>query len=109
MTLHLKHEIPINIRPYRCSPEDQEKVDTQIEEYLERGIIRPSTSPYSFPVVMVAKKNDEGTKSRMCINYIKLNEVTFTESYPMPRIEDIQEKLLDAELFSVLDIYKTFS
>ena len=105
--IHLTNEIPINLRPYKCSPEDQERIDAQIKELLDQNIIRPSTSPYSFPVVLVNKK-DDGEKSRMCINYIKLNEVTVTECYPMPRIEDIQDLLLNAEFFSVLDLASGF-
>ena len=105
--LHLKHEIPINLRPYKCSVEDQTNIDEIIADLLKKEIIQTSTSPYSFPVVMV-KKKDDGDKSRMCINYIKLNEISTTESYPMPRIEDIQDLLLDADVFSVLDLASGF-
>ena len=105
--LKLKHDIPINLRPYRTSVEDQKIIDEIITELLHLKIIQHSTSPYSSPIVLVGKK-DEGGKSRMCINYIKLNEITETESYPMPRIEDIQDRLLDARVFTAVDIASGF-
>ena len=61
--IKLSTEIPITIRPYRCTPEDHENIDKQVDDLLKKGLITPSTSPYSFPVVMVDKKN-EGKKKR---------------------------------------------
>jgi hypothetical protein len=58
----------------------------QIDELLEKGYIRPSTSPWTTLVLFVEKK--DGTK-RMCINYKALNEVTVKNKYSLPRIEDL--------------------
>ncbi|KAH9396074.1 hypothetical protein TYRP_020155 [Tyrophagus putrescentiae] len=63
--IRLSHDLPISLRPYRCTPEDQANIDQQIAELLEKNMIRVSTSPYSFPVVLVDKK-DEGAKTRLC-------------------------------------------
>jgi hypothetical protein len=58
----------------------------QIDELLEKGYIRPSTSPWAATMLFVEKK--DRTK-RMCIDYISLNEVTIENKYPLPRIEDL--------------------
>ena len=99
--------VPINCRPYPCSREDMERIDQQIQDLLDKGLIKKSNSPYSFPVVLVDKK-DEGRKTRLCIDYRKLNAVTQTEHYPMPRLVDIEDKLLHARWFSTLDIASGF-
>jgi hypothetical protein len=69
----------------------------QIDELLEKGYIRPSTSPWAAPVLFMEKK--DGTK-RMCIDYIALNEVAVKNKYPLPRIEDLFDQLRGASVFS---------
>ena len=66
--IRLQHEIPISLRPYKTTLDEQKMINSQIEELLSLEIIRPSTSPYSFPIVLVDKK-DDGKKSRLCIDY----------------------------------------
>jgi hypothetical protein len=73
----------------------------QIDKLLEKGYIRPSTSPWATPVLFVEKK--DGTK-RMCIDYRALNEVTIKNKYPLPRIEDLFDQLREASVFSKIDL-----
>jgi hypothetical protein len=73
----------------------------QIDELLEKGYIRPSTSPWAAPVLFVEKK--DGTK-RMCIDYRALNEVTIKNKYPLPQIEDLFDQLRGASVFSKIDL-----
>jgi hypothetical protein len=73
----------------------------QIDELLEKGYIRPSTSPWAVPVLFVEKK--DGTK-RMCIDYRALNEVTVKNKYPLPRIEDLFDQLRGASVFLKIDL-----
>jgi hypothetical protein len=73
----------------------------QIDELLEKGYIRPSTSPWAAPVLFVEKK--DGTK-RMCIDYRALNEVTVKNKYPLPQIEDLFDQLRGASVFSKIDL-----
>jgi hypothetical protein len=73
----------------------------QIDELLEKGYIRPSTSPWAAPVLFVEKK--DGTK-RMCIDYRALNEVTVKNKYPLLRIEDLFDQLRGASVFSKIDL-----
>lgn len=85
--LNLKDEIPICCRPYPCTRMDQELINETIKNLLEYDIIEKSCSPYAFPFVLVDKK-DVGKKSRMCVDFRKLNVVTIDERYPMPLLRD---------------------
>jgi hypothetical protein len=88
---------PISKRAYRVSGSELVELKKQIDELLEKGYIRPSTSPWAVPVLFVMKK--DGTK-RMCIDYRALNEVTVKNKYPLPRIEDLFDQLRGANVFS---------
>jgi hypothetical protein len=73
---------PISKRAYRVSRPELVELKKQIDELLEKGYIRPSTSSWAALVLFVKK---DGTK-RMCIDYRALNEVTVKNKYPLPRI-----------------------
>jgi hypothetical protein len=68
---------------------------------LEKSYIRPSISPWAALVLFVEKK--DGTK-RMCIDYRALNEVTIKNKCPLPRIEDLFDKLRGASVLSKIDL-----
>ena len=78
----------------------------EIEELLAQGIIRPSKSPWSLPIVPVAKKGSD--KVRMCINYRKVNAVTEPDMYPMPRLDNMLEEAAQAQWLSTLDLAKGY-
>ncbi|OUM56236.1 hypothetical protein PIROE2DRAFT_25400, partial [Piromyces sp. E2] len=59
--------------PYKLSKEQSDVLKNEIISLLEKGLITPSHSPWSFPVLLVQKKNG---KWRMCIDYRKLNDIT---------------------------------
>jgi hypothetical protein len=75
---------PISKRAYRVSRPELVELKKQIDELLDKGYIRPSTSPWAAPVLFVEKK--DGTK-RMCIDYRSLNEVTVKNKYPCPELK----------------------
>jgi hypothetical protein len=75
---------PISKRAYRVSGPELVELKKQIDELLEKGYIRPSTSPWAAPMVFVEKK--DGTK-RMFIDYRALNEVTIKNKYPCPELK----------------------
>ena len=91
---------PISSPVYRQGPKMEEEIKKTVEEYLSKGIIRPSNSAWRSSVVMVPKGND---KWRMCIDYRPLNEITKIDTYPMPNIEDIFDALGGAKIFSKMD------
>jgi hypothetical protein len=92
---------PISKRPYRMDVKDLVELKKQIEELLEKGFIRPSSSPWGAPVLFVAKK--DGSR-RMCVDYRSLNEVTIKNKYPLPRIEDLFDQMRGAKIFSKIDL-----
>jgi hypothetical protein len=92
---------PISMRSFRVSRPELVELKKQIDELLEKGYIRPSTSPWASLVLFVEKK--DGTK-RMSIDYRSLNEVTVKNKYPLPRIEDLFDQLRGASVFSKIDL-----
>jgi hypothetical protein len=92
---------PISKRPYRMDVKDLVELKKQIEELLEKGFIRPSSSPWGSPVLFVNKK--DGSR-RMCVDYRSLNEVTIKNKYPLPQIEDLFDQMKGAKIFSKIDL-----
>jgi hypothetical protein len=92
---------PISKRAYQVSRPELVELKKQIDELLEKGYIRPSTSPWAALVLFLEKK--DGTK-RMCIDYRSLNEVTIKNKYLLPRIEDLFDQLRRASVFSKIDL-----
>lgn len=86
---------------YRLSYEEQDELKRQLTELVDSGRIRPSTSPYGAPILFVRKK--EGG-FRMCIDYRALNKLTIKNKYPLPRIEELLDRLHGAQWFSKLDL-----
>ena len=72
-----------------------------VDEMLAQGVIQPSVSAWSSPVVLVPKK--DGT-SRFCVDYRRLNGVSRKDIYPLPRVDDIFDTLGDTKYFSSLDL-----
>ena len=74
------------MRPYHTPLNYREVIDKALEEMIEAKVIRRSNSPWSFPVVIVDKK--DGSK-RLCVDFRKLNQVIMKNSFPLPLIDDI--------------------
>jgi hypothetical protein len=87
--------------PYRMSHEELKELKVQFEELLVKGYIKPSKSPYGAPVFFVHKK--DGTL-RMCVDYRALNKATVKNWYPLPRIDDLFDRLSRAKVFSRIDL-----
>ncbi|WVZ93840.1 LOW QUALITY PROTEIN: hypothetical protein U9M48_039794 [Paspalum notatum var. saurae] len=92
---------PYSKRQYRVAPKEQELIKENIDELLGKGFIRPSSSPWAFPVLFVDKK--DGTR-RMCVDYRALNDVTIKNKYPLLRIDDLFDQLQGACVFSKIDL-----
>ena len=92
---------PISKRPYRMPTNELVELKKQIAELLEKGFIRPSSSPWGAPVLFVEKKDGS---QRMCVDYRSLNEVTIKNKYPLPRIEDLFDQMKGARVFSKIDL-----
>jgi len=82
------------------APVELAELKKQLQEYLDKGFIRPSVSPWGAPTLLVKK----GGSTRMCIDNQELNKVTIKNRYHLPRIDDLFNQLTVAKVFSKLDL-----
>jgi hypothetical protein len=87
--------------PFRMTTPELAELKEHIKELLEKGFIRPSSSPWGAPMIFVPEK--DGTQ-RLCVDYRALNEVTIKNKYPLPRIDDLFDQLYGACVFSKIDL-----
>lgn len=109
----VKHEIvikegtaPIMLRNHRLNPHHKQIINETVKKLLQQGIVRPSSSPWSAPLIVVPKKPGPDGKPnwRVVVDYRKLNANTRQDAYPLPRIEDILDQLGDAEFYTTMDL-----
>ena len=98
------HKIPPR-KLYRQSEDELKETKRQIYEYLDAGHIRPSSSAFGAPVLLVKKKDGS---MRMCIDYRGLNDITVKNNFPLPRIDDLHDRLGKARYFTKLDLYSGY-
>ena len=92
---------PIKQQMRRTPFVQREQIAQMTQRMQEQGIVKPSTSPWSSPIVLVPKK--DGTL-RFCVDYRRLNSITKKDVYPLPRIDDILDTLGGCKYFSTLDL-----
>jgi hypothetical protein len=92
---------PIYKTPYRMATPELAELKKHIKELLEKGFIRPSSSPWGVPMIFVLKK--DGTQM-LCVDYRALNEVTVKNKHPLPRIDDLFNQLCGVSVFSKIDL-----
>lgn len=91
---------PVVMKPYKIPLALQSKVQDKVDDYLDKGFIRKSTSEYASPALAVPKKDD----IRLCIDYRKLNKQTVKNPSPMPLIDELLNKIGSASVFSTFDL-----
>lgn len=99
------HAAPIYQRPRSIPLRTRDAVRIEIDSMLAAGIVVPSTSEWSSPIVVV-KKKDGGI--RLCVDYRAVNDITIKDSFPLPKINDLLENLYGAAFFASMDLQKGF-
>ena len=96
---------PISMNPHRIAPVELQELRVKLQEQLNKGFIRPSTSPWG-ATNLFAKKKDKTL--RLCIDYRLLNRVTIKNRYPLPRIDDLFDQLRGARVYSKIDLRTSY-
>ena len=96
---------PIKLPPYRVPQAFQAMVKQELKEMLDQEIIEPSVSEWAAPIVPIAKKDGS---LRLCVDYRRLNAISQTNAYPMPRIDDLIDQLGQAQFLSTLDLTRGY-
>jgi hypothetical protein len=86
---------------YHLSPRELEEVKEQLTMLIEAGFIQPSKSPFGAPIIFVPKKNG---KLRMCVDFRALNALTVKNRYPLPRIDELLDRLQGSSIYTKLDL-----
>ncbi|GJX64318.1 putative reverse transcriptase domain-containing protein [Tanacetum coccineum] len=92
---------PVARAPYRLAPSEMKELSEQLKELSDKGLIRPSSSPWGAPILFVKKKDGS---FRMCIDYRELNKLTVKNRYPLPRIGDLFDQLQGSSVYSKIDL-----
>ena len=110
-TDQIQHDIklltsePIRTKGYSIPYKTRSVMETEIQDMLDLGVIEPSISPYSSPIVLVPKKDGS---VRFCIDFRKLNKVTEFDAEPMPNMEEIINRMSGHKYFTKMDLSKGY-
>ena len=83
------------------SPAELDELKKQLDDLVAAGFIQPSKSPFGAPVLFVKKKDGS---MRMCVDYRDLNRITVKNKYPLPRVDELFDRLQGAKYFSKIDL-----
>ncbi|KAL8601078.1 hypothetical protein ACOMHN_040779 [Nucella lapillus] len=106
-TVELTTKQPVHVKAYPIPYATRQVVEEEVEKMLELGVIEPSRSPYSAPVVIVRKKSGE---HRFCVDYRRLNNVTKVDAEVIPNVEDLfaQISTPKSKYFTRIDLSKGY-
>jgi hypothetical protein len=90
---------PVFVRPYRYPPGLKDEIERLVADMLAQGLIQPSSSSFSSPILLVKKK--DGTY-RFCVDFRQLNALTAKSTFPVPVFDQLMDELSQARWFSNL-------
>ncbi len=105
MSINTSDSTPKRIPARRMPLAVRREVSKQLKDMQRVGVVQPSASPWSSPVVMVKKKDGS---QQFCVDYQALNAVTKADTFPLPRIDDLLDQLGESTYFSTLDLASRF-
>ena len=94
---------PVRLPPYRVP--HAYMVESELKEMLDGGIIEPSASQWSASMVLVTKKDGS---LRICVDYRRLNSVSQVDAYPMPRVDELLDRLGKANFIATMDLTRGY-
>ena len=103
--IKLTDDTPIRCKPYPLPYAMREELRNEVDTMLEMGVVRPSTSPYASPIVMVKKKDGS---NRVCVDFRKLNKITQVDPEPMTTAEDLFRRLSGKKYLLKIDLTKGY-
>ena len=92
---------PVKVPPRRIPANYRSEVENLIQTMLQEGVIEECSSPWMAPAVFIRKKTGD---IRICVDYRELNKKTTKEAYPLPRPDEVQDRLSGSIMFSTLDL-----
>lgn len=96
---------PIKLPPYRANPAKMAVIRKELEDMKAMGVIEDSNSPWASPILLVPKPDGS---IRFVIDYRKVNSVTVPDAFPLPRVDDLIDKVGNAKYISKIDISKAY-
>jgi hypothetical protein len=92
---------PIARSSYKMSQDELAELKIQLKDLLDKGYIRPSSSPWGCPALFVSKNDKE---LHLCVDYRPLNAVNIKNKYPLPRIDILFDQFMGAQVFFKIDL-----
>ena len=96
---------PIRLSPYRVHPQKADQIRQELDLMIKMGVIEESNSPWASPVVLIPKPDGS---IRFCVDYRRLNDVTLPDAYPLPRVEDLIDKIGRAKYLTKIDLSRGY-
>ena len=96
---------PVKVPPYRIPHAYRKLFEGELQEMLKHKIIEPSTSEWAAPILPIKKK--DGTW-RFCVDFRRLNSLSRLDAYPMPRVDELIDRLGQARFISTIDLTRGY-
>jgi len=103
--IKLTTDKPVSLPPFRVPEKWRSALQQEIDGLLDLGVIRESESPYASPIIPVSKPDGS---LRMCQDFRELNNITVSDPYPIPRVDELLERAARARFMSTLDLAKGY-